>query len=93
MTETSNGSGIYEWQSPDTIANMKPDVGVYYARVAASNGISLTTQMMAFHVDPPAPSTGIAVPESLLEAILILAIGGLLMGAIFIKKRRTATMN
>jgi hypothetical protein len=58
MFEAINGTGIYEWDSPNTVATMNLQPGVYIARVTASIGISSASEIIAFHIDPTPSSTG-----------------------------------
>jgi len=90
MVETSNGKGVYEWESADTIANTNLQVGVYLAQVAASTGISSTFEIMAFHIDPPATSTGTGTLQLYLATILSVVLGGILIALVFRKRNLTA---
>lgn len=54
MTEELLGTGIYEWESSETIYQMKLENGVYLVYVKASvNKGSETTDILQFHIDPP----------------------------------------
>ena len=65
MVEAINGTGIYEWDSPDTIANLNLQPGVYLAQVTASIGSSSASEIMAFHIDPsPSPAGATTSPSS-----------------------------
>ena len=86
MIETSNGTGIYEWESPDTIANMNLQVGVYLAHVAASSGSSSAFEIMPFHIDPPATSTGTGTLQFYLATILPVVLAGILIALVFRKR-------
>jgi len=86
MVETLTGTGIYEWQSPDTIANMNLQVGVYLAMVTASNGGLSTSDIMAFHVDPPSTATEAATLPFYLATIIAVALCGALVTIVLLKK-------
>jgi len=64
MPEAINGTGIYEWDSPDTVANLNLQPGVYLAQVTAFIGISSAFEITAFHIDPTPTSTGTTTPAS-----------------------------
>jgi hypothetical protein len=64
MFEAINGTGIYEWDSPDTIANMNLQPGVYLAQVTASIGSSSASEITAFHIDPSPSPAGTTTPAS-----------------------------
>jgi hypothetical protein len=88
MAETINGKGIYEWESADTVANINLQVGVYLAQVAASNGGLSASEIIPFHVDPPADSAGTATLLSYLATIVTLMLGGTLIGLLLFRKLR-----
>jgi hypothetical protein len=85
MVETSSGTGIYEWESADTIANLKLQVGVYLAQVAASNGSSSAFGIEPFHIDP-ANSTGTISLQLYLATISALVLGGIVIVLVLLKK-------
>jgi hypothetical protein len=100
MVEAINGTGIYEWDSPDTIANMNLQPGVYLALVTASNGISSASEIMAFHIDPtpssPATTTlpssagpssaGTTALQFYLAMIVALVLGGILIVQVLLRR-------
>jgi len=65
MVEAINGTGIYEWDSPDTVANLNLQPGVYLALVTATISGSSASEIMAFHIDPsPSPAGSTTLPSS-----------------------------
>jgi hypothetical protein len=93
MVEISSGTGIYEWESAGTIANMNLPMGVYYAQVTASNGTFSASEIIAFHIDPPAASTvstGIGMLQLCIVTILPLLFSGtfIAIAFVFFKKRQ-----
>ena len=89
MVEAINGIGIYEWASLYTIADMNLQVGVYLASVAATNGELSASEIILFHVDPPANSTGAGANQWYLATIIALILGGILVIPILVKKVAT----
>lgn len=89
MVETLNGTGIYEWESADTIASENLQVGVYLAQVVASNGTSSASGIMPFHIDPPATSSGTGTLQLYLATILLAVLGGMLIVLLLLKKTWT----
>jgi hypothetical protein len=83
MTETLNGTGIYEWDSPDTLANMNLQPGVYLAYVTASNGSSSASEIMLFHIDAPNSETVLEFSPAILVLFLVLT---LMFTIVIIKK-------
>ena len=57
MTENIEGTGIYEWQSDDTIeklAKIGYTKGIYLVHVQASHqGGPVASDIIEFHIDPP----------------------------------------
>ena len=54
MVERLVGTGIYEWESAETIRKLRLEKGVYLVHVTVSSEGSLTTSdILAFHIDPP----------------------------------------
>jgi hypothetical protein len=95
MVEAINGTGIYEWDSPDTIANMNLQPGVYLAQVTATIGSSSASEIMAFHIDPsPSPTGSATLPSSAgtatlpfyLAMIVALVLGGILVVQVLVRK-------
>jgi len=77
MFETINGTGIYEWDSTDTVANLNLQPGVYLAQVTASNGTSSGSEIMLFHIDPPPNAAGTTTLPFYLAMIVALVLGGI----------------
>jgi hypothetical protein len=86
MVEAINGTGIYEWDSPDTIANMNLQPGVYLVQVTASNGGSSASEIMAFHVDPPSSSAGTTTLPFYLAIIVALVLGEIVIVQVLLRK-------
>jgi len=95
MFEAINGTGIYEWDSPDTVANMNLQPGVYLAQVTASIGSSSASEITTFHIDPSPSSTGTTtLPSSagtttlpfILAIIVALVLGGILIVQVLLRK-------
>jgi len=82
MFEAINGIGIYEWDSPGTVANMNLQPGVYLAQVTASIGISSASEIMLFHIDP----AGTTMLPFILAMIVALVLGGILIAQVLIRK-------
>jgi len=54
MVEKLVSTGIYEWESEETIKRLRLEKGVYLVHVTVSSQGSLTTSdILAFHIDPP----------------------------------------
>jgi len=90
MVETVYGTGIYEWDSPDTVANMNLQAGVYLAQVTASYGGSFASEVMVFHVDPVVNSAGTAMPLFYLAIIVALVLGEILTIQLLLRKASKA---
>jgi hypothetical protein len=86
MVEFMSGTGIYEWDSPDTVANMHLQVGVYLAQVAASNGVSSVSDIVLFHIDPLADPAGSATIQLYLGTIVALVLSGISIGLVLFKR-------
>ena len=78
MNETITGTGFYEWDSPDTVANMNLQPGVYIAQVSASYGSSSAYDFMLFHIDPSSSSAGTISLQLYLATIFALVLGATL---------------
>jgi hypothetical protein len=89
MVETLSGTGIYEWNSTDTVANMNLQPGVYLAQVTASKGSISASEIMLFHIDPPPNSAGTATLPLYLATIVALVLGGILV--VQVLRRRAST--
>jgi hypothetical protein len=86
MVEAINGTGIYEWDSPDTVANMHLQPGVYLAQVTASNGGYSASEIMAFHIDPPPSSAGTMTLPFYLAIIVALVLGEIVIVQVLLRK-------
>jgi len=65
MVERLAGTGIYEWESEETIRKLRLEKGVYLTHATASSEGSLTaSDILEFHIDPP--------PEESVQLYLIL---------------------
>jgi hypothetical protein len=86
MIETLNGTGLYEWESPDTVASMNLQPGVYLAQVTASNGSSSASEALLFHIDPPPNSAGTTTLPLYLAMIVALLLGGILIVQVLLRR-------
>jgi hypothetical protein len=74
MTEKLTGTGIYEWESPETINQMNLEKGVYLARTQGSTGgSSPSTDILLFHIDPPAETPMATFVPYIVFAISVIA--------------------
>jgi len=77
-------SGIYEWESSGTIKALRLEKGVYSARAQASLvGGSTASDVLEFHIDPPADSS--ASTALIVYGALVLVLAAV---AVLISKRR-----
>jgi len=54
MVEKLAGTGVYEWESEETIQQLRLAKGVYLAHVnASSEGSLIASDIIEFHIDPP----------------------------------------
>ena len=54
MVEKLAGTGVYEWESEETIQQLRLEKGVYLAHVnASSEGSLVASDIIEFHIDPP----------------------------------------
>ena len=89
MSEILNGTGIYEWESNETIQQMNLEKGVYLACVQASITDDLpSTDIVLFHVDPPSGSPLTAPSIEFYYAALMIALAAALIIDIVILKRQ-----
>ncbi len=59
MVEKLSGTGIYEWETAETIRQMRLDKDVYLTRVRASwEGGPVASAILQFHIDPPGEEAG-----------------------------------
>lgn len=60
MVERLTGTGIYEWESEETILHLRLKKGVYLAYITASSqGSIVASDILQFHIDPPAEESSI----------------------------------
>jgi hypothetical protein len=93
MDEKLAGTGIYEWESMTTIEQMNLDKGVYLVQAKASLNSELpSTDILLFHIDPPAGAqTTTALTEVDYIAIAIAIFAAILSTILF--KRRGKVLN
>lgn len=90
MVENLAGTGIYEWESSNTIYDMKPPEGVYLVHVKASvdNG-PIASDFLLFHIDPPSEDTTSSMPlVCCATAIIIISVAGAITGITLVRKNR-----
>jgi hypothetical protein len=86
MVERIAGTGIYEWESSDTIERLQLQKGVYLVHAQASRGGSPTaSDILEFHIDPPSDSLGVPAYYFFLAAVALATVA---VGARFLLKRR-----
>ena len=79
MTERLQGTGIYEWESSDTIKALRLEKGVYLALAHASFPSGPTaSDTIEFHIDPPADS-GTLTTLIMYGAVLLVVVAALLI--------------
>jgi hypothetical protein len=90
MTEKPAGTGIYQWESNDTIYNMKLAEGVYLVYVTASIANSPTTSaILMFHIDPPAQGESSPSTPLIYIAIATIAlVAGTMTGIALLRRRK-----
>jgi hypothetical protein len=86
MVETVNGTGIYEWDSSDTVANLNLQPGVCLVKVTASNGGYSASEIMLFHIDPTQNSAGTTTLPFYLAIIVALVLGEILIVQVLLRK-------
>ena len=63
MVERLSGTGIYEWESSDTIMALQLEKGVYLVHAQASVRKSpIASDILEFHIDPPAEGASSSFP-------------------------------
>jgi hypothetical protein len=89
MEEKLAGTGIYEWESNATIAQMNLDKGVYLVQAKASlNNDMPSTDILLFHIDPPSSTqTTPVLTEFQYVAIAIAIFAGAVLSTILLKRR------
>jgi hypothetical protein len=91
MFEILNGTGIYEWESNETIQQMNLEKGVYLACAQASITDDLpSTDIVLFHVDPPSgsPLTAPSI-EFYYGALMIALAAALIIGIVILRRQQT----
>jgi hypothetical protein len=90
MVEKLRGTGIYEWESAETIYQTKLTSGVYIAYANASvNGGPEALDIVLFHVDPPSGMESPIVTSWPYYATLALAsVVGTIVGITLFRRRR-----
>ncbi|MFQ6086526.1 MAG: hypothetical protein ACE5OV_00735 [Candidatus Bathyarchaeia archaeon] len=78
MVERLPGTGIYEWESSDTIKALRLEKGVYLVHAYASFPSGPTaSDIVEFHIDPPAES-GALTTLMVCGAVVLVAVATLL---------------
>jgi hypothetical protein len=90
MIEELADTGIYEWESNETIHQMNLEKGVYLARAEAAVGDeSPSTDIVLFHIDPPATPEPISIlPESYYIMLVMTLVAAIALGAILLGRNR-----
>ena len=75
MVEAPLGTAIYQWESENTIRRLRLEKGIYLVHVQASyRGGPTASDMLQFHIDPPAEnSSGFPIHYYTLAISVILA--------------------
>lgn len=92
MTENHAGTGIYEWESSETIYAMDIEDGIFLAHVKASIGEGpVATDMLLIHIDPPRDNSTFSMTPLIyyLTAIIVIAAGTIIGIALLRKDRRS----
>jgi hypothetical protein len=86
MVEKLVGTGIYEWESSDTIERLQLAKGVYLVHVEASRGGSpAASDILEFHIDPPADGSS-GIP--LFYLVLPLVASATAVAALLLRRKR-----
>jgi hypothetical protein len=90
MIEKLADTGIYEWESNETIHQMNLEKGVYLARAEAAVGDeSPSTDILLFHIDPPAtPEPTSTLPESYYITLVMTLVAATALGTILLGRNR-----
>lgn len=90
MTERLAETGIYEWESSETIHDMELEDGVYLVHVKASVGNGpVASDMMLFHMDPPLESsTSPLTPLIDYVIAIVILIAGTMIGIALLRRRK-----
>jgi len=88
MLEKLAGTGIYEWQSSNKIYTIRPQ-GVYLVQVKAFVTKDPTaSDMLLFHIDPPAENQDPLTTISFYAAFTIVLAAGTIVGAFVIRRHK-----
>ena len=91
MVEKLTGTGIYEWESSDTIMELQLEKGVYLVHAQASYQKSpIVSDILEFHVDPPAEGSSGASIYYVIVPIIVCAAGAV---TIFLKRSPRKVMS
>ena len=90
MTENHAGTGIYEWESSETIYQMDIEDDIYLVHVKASVGDGpVATDMLLFHIDPPSDSSTLSsTPLIYYVTTVALIAAGTLTGIALLRRYR-----
>jgi hypothetical protein len=90
MKEKFSGTGIYEWESNGAIREMHLEKGVYLVHaVALAVDGTVSTDILAFHIDPPSGSQSAPMTfESYYTALVMTLIVGTILGIILLRRHR-----
>ena len=94
MAERLAGTGIYEWESSETIYAMDIEDGIFLAHVKASIGEGpVATDMLLIHIDPPGDSSTFSMTPLIyyVTAIIVIA-AGTIAGVALLRKHRRSQM-
>jgi hypothetical protein len=89
MMEKPVASGIYEWESNETIHQMNLEIGVYLVQVQASVSNSTpSTDILLFHIDPASGAQATSqIAEFYYVALAISVLAGAILSAVLLKRR------
>jgi len=80
MVEKLAGTGIYEWESEAPIRQLRLAKGVYLVHVQAScQGGPTASDILEFHVDPPAGGTNQTLYHIAFTAVALVGLAGLIL--------------
>ncbi len=80
MVERLDDTGIYEWKSQKTIRQLRLQKGVYLVHVQASwQGGPTASDILEFHVDPPAGGTNQTLYHIAFTAVALVGLAGLIL--------------
>jgi hypothetical protein len=89
MTEKPVASGIYEWESNETIHQMNLEIGVYLVHVQASASNSTSsTDILLFHIDPTSGAQATSqIAEFYYVALAVSVLACAILSAVLLKRR------